>query len=285
VGEVLKAIRSFCMAAALAGTLGSLSAQAQRASIAPEQSQEATARGLDDAPLLTPQAQQTSATTNGKPSLPDAPAPNVTPAGADNPDDQLGKQPKRILGIIPNFRAVSANTHLPPLSFKSELWLATQDTFDYSNVIFVGALAGLSMAGKSQPSFGQGAEGFGKYYWHTFADGAIENYMTEAVVPGLTREDPRYYTMGKGGFFKRTGYAASRLFITRTNSGKSTFNLSEIVGAGAAAGIGNAYYPAQPNPWVKTYQRWGTQVGLDGVFNVLKEFWPDIDRAVFRGKY
>jgi len=26
-------------------------------------------------------------------------------------------------------------------------------------------------------------------------------------------------------------------------------------------------------------------VGLDGVFNVLKEFWPDIDRAIFRGKY
>ena len=69
--------------------------------------------------------------------------------------------------------------------------------------------------------------------------------MTEAIVPAATKEDPRYYTLGKGGFFKRTGYAVSRLFITRANSGKSTFNLSEIVGAGAAAGIGNAYYPAQ----------------------------------------
>ena len=118
-----------------------------------------------------------------------------------------------------------------------------------------------------------------------FVDGAIENYMTEAIIPAATKEDPRYYTMGKGGFVKRTGYAVSRLFITRTNSGGRTFNLSEIVGAGAAAGIGNAYYPAEPNPWVKTYQRWGTQVGLDGVFNVLKEFWPDIDQAVFHGKY
>ena len=141
------------------------------------------------------------------------------------------------------------------------------------------------MAQKSQPTFGQGAEGFGKYYWHVFVDGAIENYMTEAIVPAVTREDPRYYTMGKGGFFKRTGYAVSRLLITRTNSGKSTFNLSEIVGAGAAAGIGNAYYPTESNPFVKTYQRWGTQVGLDGVFNVLKEFWPDIDHAIFHGKY
>ena len=37
-------------------------------------------------------------------------------------------------------------------------WLATQDTFDYSDFIFVGGLAGITMAGKSQPSFGQGGE-------------------------------------------------------------------------------------------------------------------------------
>ena len=217
--------------------------------------------------------------------MPDAPAPAVNSASQPNPDEQYGKQPKRILWIIPNYRAVSANTKLPPMDFKGEMWLATQDTFDYSDVIFVAALAGIDMAGNSQPTFGQGAEGFGKYYWHVFVDGAIENYMTEAIVPTVTREDPRYYTLGKGGFVKRTGYAVSRLFITRTNRGGNTFNLSEVVGAGAAAGIGNAYYPAEYNPWVKTYQRWGTQVGLDGVFNVLKEFWPDIDRAIFKGKY
>ena len=299
------------MAGTLAGILAAASVQAQEPARAGEQSREGTVpSGLDDISLTTNLAltevsqaevsqaevsqnqvsqnqdpQQPGKTTDEKSSLPDAPAPNVPPADANNPDDHFGKQPKRILGIIPNYRAVSANTKLPPLTFKGELWLATQDTFDYSYFILTGALAGIDMAGKSEPAFGQGAEGYGKYYWHVFVDGGIENYMTEAIVPVLTKEDPRYYTMGKGGFVKRTGYAVSRLFITRTNSGKSTFNLSEIVGAGAAAGIGNTYYPAQSNPWVKTYQRWGTQVGLDGVFNALKEFWPDINRAIFRGKY
>jgi hypothetical protein len=174
---------------------------------------------------------------------------------------------------------------LPPLSLKGKFWLASEDTFDYSNFIFVGGLAGISMAQKSQPTFGGGAEAYGKYYWHIFVDGAIENYMTESIVPTLTKEDPRYYTLGKGGFFKRTGYAISKLLVTRTDGGKNTFNFSEIVGSGAAAGIGNAYYPPQSNPWVKTYQRWGTQIALDGVFNVLKEFWPDINQAVFHGKY
>jgi hypothetical protein len=268
LGEIVKAIPLFCMAAALAGMLTAASVQAQEPGSAQDQNPPRTATPAD-----------------GKSSPPDAPTPAIKQPDPNDSNDQFGKQPKRILGIIPNFRAVSANTHLPPLSFKSKFWLATQDTFDYSDFIFVGALAGIAMAGKSQPTFGQGAEGYGRYYWHLFVDGAIENYMTEAIVPVATREDPRYYTLGQGGFFKRTGYAVSRLFITRTNSGKRTFNLSEIVGAGAAAGIGNAYYPAQNNQWVKTYQRWGTQVGLDGAFNVLKEFWPDVNQAIFHGKY
>jgi len=294
MGEVLKAIQSFSVAIALAAILATASLQAQGEIRAGERTQEELVwSGVDDASLLIEDPQQPATTSDGKSSgsssdskasLPDAPAPTIGPAQPDA-NDQYGKQPKRILGIIPNYRAVSANTQLPPLSFKGAMWLATQDTFDYSSFLFVGGLAGIAMAGKSQPSFGQGAEGYGKYYWHSFADNGIENYMTEAIVPVLTREDPRYYTMGKGGFIKRTGYAVSRLFITKTNSGGSTFNLSEVVGAGAAAGIGNAYYPAEYNPFVKTYQRWGTQVGLDGVFNVLKEFWPDIDRAVFHGKY
>jgi hypothetical protein len=56
-------------------------------------------------------------------------------------------------------------------------------------------------------------------------------------------------------------------------------------GNGAGAGISNLYYPAPERTWTKTQQKWLTQVAIDGVFNVLKEFWPDIDRIVFRGRY
>jgi hypothetical protein len=297
VGEDLKAIRSFFIAIALAGMVGAPSMQAQEATSAKQPTEEtaqwASQRVSNDVSQPASDSEQSTTPTDRNSSVPDASTSPVNPT--NNPsakpsdpvsfDDQYGKQPKRILGIVPNYRAVSANTQLPPLTFKSAMWLATQDTFDYSDFIFVGALAGVDMAGKSEPAFGQGAEGYGKYYWHVFVDGAIENYMTEAIVPAATREDPRYYTLGRGGFVKRTSYAVTRLFVTRTNSGNTTVNLSEIVGAGAAAGIGNAYYPATYNPWVKTYQRWGTQVGLDGVFNVLKEFWPDIDHAIFHGKY
>jgi hypothetical protein len=103
--------------------------------------------------------------------------------------DDEGKQSKRILGIFPNYRAVSVGTQLPPLSIRKKFWLATQDSFDYSSFISAGLLAGVSQANKSYPEFGQGAKGFGRYYWHAVADQAVGNYMTEAIVPSLTRED------------------------------------------------------------------------------------------------
>ena len=221
------------------------------------------------------------------PSTPQSqPSPVTSPTESSQADDaDSTKQSKRILGIFPNYRAVSANTQLPALSVREKFWLATQDSFDYSSFISAGILAGVSQANNSYPEFGHGGTAFGRYYWHAVADQAVGNYMTEAIVPSLTREDPRYYTLGRGGFFKRTGYAVSRLLVTHTDSGNRTFNISEIVGNGAGAGISNTYYPSRERTWTKTGQKWLTQIALDGAFNILKEFWPDINRTVFHGKY
>ena len=146
-------------------------------------------------------------------------------------------------------------------------------------------LAGVAQAKSSTPEFGHGSAAYGRYYWHAVADQAVGNYMTEAIFPTLTREDPRYYTLGHGGALERSRYAFTRLLITRTDSGGSTMNFSEIFGNGAGAAISNTYYPSRERTWTKTSQKWVAQIGLDGTFNILKEFWPDINRTVFRNRY
>jgi hypothetical protein len=205
-----------------------------------------------------------------------------------NQDPGEGEQTKRILGIIPNFRAVSVDTHLPPQTPKEKFVGFTKDSFDYSSFIWIGALAGVSQ--HSTPEFRRGAAGFGRYYWHSFADQADENLWVEFLLPVATRQDPRYYTLGRrtanghNGPRKRAGYAVSRLFITRTDSGENTFNVSEVGGAGAAAAISNLYYPSPERTWTKTYQRWLLNASLDGTTVVFREFWPDINHAIFHGK-
>jgi hypothetical protein len=212
---------------------------------------------------------------------PDVTKPQTAPDSAESVSNSGGEQTKRILGIAPNFQAVSANTHLPPLSPKQKLWLATQGTFDYSSFIAVGFQAAVELASKTYPEFHQGAAGYGRYYWHTFADGGIENYLTGAIVPIMTHEDPRYYTLFHGGFFRRTGYAFSRLWITRKDAGGETLNVSEIVGSGVATVVSSRYYPENERKGGEVLERWGSQMLNDAVGNVFTEFWPDIHHKFF----
>ncbi|HEY6328465.1 MAG TPA: hypothetical protein VI756_03940 [Blastocatellia bacterium] len=215
--------------------------------------------------------------------------------GTQNPTSDAGnqaqdttnqkKQTKRIFWIIPNNRAVSSDTQLPPLSAKGKLWLAAKDSFDYSSFFNVAILAAIGLAHNSTPDFHEGAAGYGRYFYHSWLDLADGNFMTEGVFPVLTHEDPRYYTLGHGSVLKRAGYAAGRIFVTRSDSGKTTFNISEISGNGVAAGISSLYYPPSYRNLPTIGKNWATQVGLDMLSYVFKEFWPDINRKLFGNRY
>jgi hypothetical protein len=105
-------------------------------------------------------------------------------------------------------------------------------------------VAGVSEAENSGPGHGQGAERYAKRYGAAFADGTIENFMTSAILPSILHQDPRFFQSGRGGFWHRTGCSVSRIFVTRTDSGNSQFNYSEIIRSAMAAGISNLHLPS-----------------------------------------
>ena len=195
-------------------------------------------------------------------------------------------QPKndRIFEVIPNYRTVeNPQLKMQPLTAREKFKLAAEDSFDPYAYVIAGAFAAFAQAQNDPKSWGQ--ESWGppvKRYLASFADQTDENMMTEAVVPALLKEDPRYFRLGKGSFFKRTGYALSRIWVTRTDAGGTTFNFSEIAGAGISSAISNVYYPPEDRTLSKNLSRWGIQVGEDTFFNLLKEYWPDIRRKVFK---
>src|SRR5271168_175902 len=230
------------------------------------------ASGMIDAPQPAPQASTSLAPAQAK-QTPQSPA-----------DDKPAPQTKRILGIIPNFRAVSTDQKLPRETVKEKFMDATQDSFDYSSIVIPGVLASYSMASRQYPEFHEGAAGYARYFWHSAVDQTSENYMVEFIVPVITREDTRYYTLVRGGFLKRTGYAFSRAVITRSDSGREVFNLGEVVGAGASAGLSTLYYPSRERSFSNTGQEWALDVAIDAASYMGREFWPDINRKLFHGK-
>ncbi len=236
---------------------------------------------MPDAPSAMLAASQDNAHTTEQQTTPT----QNTPSGPVNPDNGgEPKQTKRILFVVPNFRAVSADTKLPPQSVKEKFSSTFQQSFDYSSFLFSAILAGVDQEENSTPEFHQGAAGYGRYFWHTFADQTDENFWVQAIVPAATHEDSRYYTLGRGGLIHRAIYAFDRTLITRSDYGGETFNFSEIVGAGAASGVSYLYYPSGEKTWTKTGQRWLQNVIIDGGTYVFQEFWPDINNAVFHQK-
>jgi hypothetical protein len=192
--------------------------------------------------------------------------------------------PKRLFYIIPNFRNVSTTTVLPPQSAKDKFVDATQDTFDYSAVILEVALATYSYETNGTPEFGSGPVGYGRYFWHTAADQSIENYMVEFIVPTIAHEDTRYYTLGSGGFTRRAEHSLGQVFITKSDSGKRTFNSGEILGAAAASGISEYYYPGKERSVDNWAGKYATNLIIDAGSYFVREFYPEISRTVFHQK-
>jgi hypothetical protein len=225
------------------------------------------------------------------PAPPDGSAPQQSQPAApskDNPakkgeDQTKGTSNDRLFFALPNFLTLENSGHVPPLTAGQKFKVVARSSFDPVVVVWYGFLAGISQAENSEPGFGQGAEGYGKRYGSAFADGTIENFMTGAVLPSLLRQDPRFFQSGHGGFVHRAGYAVSRIFITRADSGHQQFNFSEVLGSAASATISTySYHPKADRTVANTASVWGTQVGYDTITIMVREFWPDIRRKLHK---
>ncbi len=220
--------------------------------------------------------------------LPDAPLSQQTGSastGTPQPPEQESQQATGATRLLPGFPSVSASLHLPPQTVKEKFFVATRDSFGFTRRLRCRRRwpANRTLRRKT-PEFGHGGIAYGRYLWHTYVDQTSENYLVEFIVPVATHEDTRYYTLGPGkGAIKRMGYALSRAVVTRNDAGNETFNASEVIGAGAAAGISNLYYPSPERTVSNTADKWATNVGIDAATFIIREFWPDINHLLFHG--
>jgi hypothetical protein len=227
-------------------------------------------------------------------STPTAPAPagataeltgDAAPPAA--PEPALEAEPPkddRLLYTLPNYLTVEGNAPAPPLSSGTKFKLVAKDCFDVAEYPFIGFQAAIAQATNSPAELRQGLAGYARRYGAAFADNTIGNFLTEGVFPSLLHQDPRYYQRGQGSFLRRVAYTISRSFITRGDSGQTEFNYSEIAGNAFAAGISNLYAPAAQRTARNTMQEWGIQIGWDTTANLLREFWPDLHRAMHHQK-
>jgi hypothetical protein len=236
-----------------------------------------------DQPQIQPQAKQSQASPGPPPQEKKPPSAGKdgasSSASANSTPASTSKD--RLFFALPNFGTLENGGKVVPLTAGEKFKLAARSSFDPVQIPWYAALAGISQAEDGEEGYGQGAAGYGKRFGAYAADGTIENLMVGAVMPSIFREDPRYFQSGHGGFAHRAGYAMTRIVVTRTDSGHSQFNFSEVLGSALSSGISTySYHPREDRKLGNAASVWGGQLGLDAMTLVIKEFWPDIRRKM-----
>ncbi len=190
------------------------------------------------------------------------------------------EKPKRILWLIPAFDVTRANAPYTPLTSREKFDVFTNSSFDRSTIVTAAFDAGINQATNTPPGYGQGGEGYAKRYGSAVGDKVASDFFGKFFYPVIFRQDPRYFALQEGSGSRRTGYAMSRVFVTRGDNGRSQFNASQVLGAFSSAALTNVWYPPADRKASTTLTRAGTRLALSMGFNIFKEFWPEIGRKM-----
>ncbi len=200
----------------------------------------------------------------------------VQVSGADNyelAEEQIKiQETQRVLGVIPNFY-VTYNPEALPLKPKQKFELAWKTSVDPVTFAASGVVAGLEQAGNEFSGYGQGAQGYGKRFGASYADGFIGNMIGDAILPSILKQDPRYFYKGSGTTRSRILYALANAVVCKGDNGRWQPDYSGILGSLAAGGISNLYYPASNRNGAQlTFENTLIGIGGSGIGNLFQEF-------------
>ncbi|MCU0244998.1 MAG: BatD family protein [Bryobacter sp.] len=130
--------------------------------------------------------------------------------------------------------------------------------------------------------WGQGTKGYMTRVGDRFARFTISSAIQNAGQYALGH-DPRYVRCKCDGFWPRFGHATALSFMTYDRNGKKVFNVMNFAGAFGSEYIAGQWTPGT-NPTVAGYQGAVQQIGAGWIFNVLREFGPEMKRAFTRKK-
>ena len=166
------------------------------------------------------------------------------------------------------------------LQTKDKFFLFLRDAIDPETIIGSGFNAGISQAEDDDPSFGQGAKGYGERFGVSYIDQVQTRFFKEFAYPTIFSEDPRYYRMGQGSSKRRFLHAVAHSVVAYNDNGRPMFNFSEWMGEVSGTSIGNLYHPGNDRGVLPAAQNIAFDVAMDIGFDELREFWPEVARKL-----
>jgi hypothetical protein len=143
----------------------------------------------------------------------------------------------------------------------------------------VGFSAGIDQWKDKPPEWEQGASGYGKRFANILGQYSIQRTVTFSL-GSVLHEDNRYFNSGKKGLWSRTGYAVASGILARHDDGSRHLSISQLGGVAAGAFLSRYWQPPSQHSAGDGAVSFGISMASNMGFGVVKEFLPDLGRAI-----
>ena len=191
------------------------------------------------------------------------------------------EEQQRVLRFIPNM-FVTYEPHPEPLTTAMKFHLAYKGLTHPTFFLLEASWAGIQQAADT-PNWPQGAEGYGKRLGASLAGGSSEMLFSNAILPSLLHQDPRYFYQGSGTKWSRAAHAILAPFVCKGDNGSSQPNYSQIGGALISASLATTYYPESNRGPGQVFKSFGTDMGIHVALGLAQEFI--LAKFTSRGKH
>ena len=226
--------------------------------------QTVAAADLPDSPGLSSSLSSSSSLAD---SLPDISA-----------EDRIESTTSTTLNTQPNLhRVVKAGAGPQPLTSKEKFEMSLRSRVSYG--AFGSALfgAGERHLFNSRPHYGTDSGAFGERLGAAELKQTTESFFSYGLFASAFHEDPHYYRMGPQTSYTRRGlYSASRVVLTRTDSGKTSINWAKLAGMASATALTYTYYPDRDRSVGESFAAYGSSLASSALTLELHEFMPDV---------
>ena len=147
--------------------------------------------------------------------------------------------------------------------------------------IKAGFSAGIDQWKDKPPEWEQGMSGYGKRFANIVGQYSIQRTVTFGLSSAF-HEDNRYFNSGKKGFLPRTWYAVTSGILARHDDGTRHVSVSQLGGVAVGAFLSRLWQPPSQDSAGDGAVSFGITMGSNMGFSVVKEFIPDIGRAIGR---
>jgi len=106
------------------------------------------------------------------------------------------------------------------------------------------------------------------------------DFFGKYLYPSLLKRNVNYHPSSSSSLMGRATYAASRVFITRDESGKGRLNSSYFLGVLSAVAVHTAYRPYWARSSAAPISDFGSTIGNDAGMNLFHEFRPGLQQLM-----